>query len=208
MFGVESNADVFRYADPLAALFRDSSAAVWFHIELWEGVLAEEDSVAGVIQLRCQTKSDPKAVVGKFRAARQLQEGEKYLSKIKAKSGSFFLLVRPLLKRHLTSTQFCGQLDLFAATGKTVRKAGKMHLSAGIVRVQVALEWRRKGVGRFLVDKVGEALIHQFSQRAATGRLRLHATVNETWLPGLIFLRAWGSKRRPTRNTRSSSGRT
>ena len=35
-------------------------------------------------------------------------------------------------------------------TGKTARKSGKLHLAAGVVRVQVASEWRKKGVGRFL----------------------------------------------------------
>ena len=79
-------------------------------------------------------------------------------------------------------------------TGKSARKSGKLHLAAGIVRVQVAPEWRRKGVGSFLVNKVDAALVHQFGQRAATGRLRLHATVNETWLPGLVFLRGIGFK--------------
>ena len=79
-------------------------------------------------------------------------------------------------------------------TGKAARKSGKLHLAAGVVRVQVAAEWRRKGVGRFLVEKVAEALVHQFSQRAAAGRLRLHATVNESWLDGLLFLKGVGFK--------------
>jgi ribosomal protein S18 acetylase RimI-like enzyme len=79
-------------------------------------------------------------------------------------------------------------------TGKAARKSGKLHLAAGIVRIQVAPEWRLRGVGRFLVNKVDEALTHQFGQRSSYGRLRLHATVNETWLSGLLFLRALGFK--------------
>ncbi len=77
-------------------------------------------------------------------------------------------------------------------TGKTARKSGKLHLAAGVVRVQVAAEWRRKGVGRFLIEKVSEALVHQFRQKAAVGRLRMHATVNESWVPGLLFLKGVG----------------
>ncbi len=77
-------------------------------------------------------------------------------------------------------------------TGDTARRSGKLSLAAGIVRVVVAPERRRQGVGRFLVDKVTEALVHQFSQRAAEGRLRLHSTVSETWVPGLLFLKALG----------------
>lgn len=79
-------------------------------------------------------------------------------------------------------------------TGKAARKAGKMHLGGGIVRIQVAKEWRNRGVGRFLVDSTAAGLIRQFSNRAATGRLRLHCTVNETWTPSLLFLKAIGFK--------------
>jgi GNAT superfamily N-acetyltransferase len=50
-------------------------------------------------------------------------------------------------------------------TGKQARKSGRLHLAAGIVRLVVEPAMRRKGVGRFLVDKVGEALVHQFTQR-------------------------------------------
>ena len=74
-------------------------------------------------------------------------------------------------------------------TGAATRRSGKLYLLACIVRVVVAPERRQQGVGRFLVDKVTEALVHQFSQRAAAGWLRLHATVNETWVPGLLFLK-------------------
>jgi ribosomal protein S18 acetylase RimI-like enzyme len=77
-------------------------------------------------------------------------------------------------------------------TGKAARKSGRLHLAAGIVRVQVAPEWRRKGVASFLVNKVDQALIHQFGQRSPAGRLRLHATLNEDWLAGLLFLKGVG----------------
>ncbi len=77
-------------------------------------------------------------------------------------------------------------------TGAATRRSGKLYLLAGIVRVAVAPERRRQGVGRFLVNKVTEALVHQFSQKAATGVLRLHATVKETWMPGLRFLKGMG----------------
>ncbi len=79
-------------------------------------------------------------------------------------------------------------------TGPKAKKAGRLHLGAGVLRIQVAPEWRRKGVGRFLVAKTAEALVHQFSQKAASGRLRVHATVNENWLAGLQFLRGCGFK--------------
>ncbi len=87
-------------------------------------------------------------------------------------------------------------------TGATARGSGKLTLAAGVVRVVVAPERRRQGVGRFLVEKVSEALVRQFSQKAATGRLRLHSTVNETWLPGLLFLKGLGF-RTPTDKSRA-----
>jgi len=79
-----------------------------------------------------------------------------------------------------------------AGTHAVDRKSGKLYPSAGIGRIVVAPERRRQGVGRFLVEQVSEVIIHQFSQEADCGLLRVHTTLNETWLPGLLFLRGCG----------------
>lgn len=114
-FGVEGEGGVFRYADPLAALWKQHDVSVWFHIELWDGVLASVgDRAAGVIQLRCGATTKPKELADRFRAARPLRDGEKYPSRVGAEAGSYYLLARPLVKAHLTAMQFVCQLDLFA----------------------------------------------------------------------------------------------
>jgi hypothetical protein len=115
VFDAGAGAGGFRFAEPLAVLWRECRVPAWFHVELWDGVLAKaDDDVAGVIQLRCSTDGDPKAVANRFRAVRQLRAGEKYPSKTKAKTDSFYLLARPILKRHLTRTQFVIELVEFA----------------------------------------------------------------------------------------------
>lgn len=115
VFDAENGAGRFRFTDPLAALWRECCASAWFHIELSDEALAgADDDVAGVVQLRCSTGGDVKAVAGGFRAVRPLRTGEKYPSKVKAKASSFYLLSRPLLKRHLTRSQFVGELEAFA----------------------------------------------------------------------------------------------
>jgi hypothetical protein len=115
VFDAEAGAGGFRYADPLAALWRECRVPAWFHVELSDRALAKgDDDVAGVVQLRCGTEGDPKAVASRFREVRPLRAGEKYPSKIKAKPDSFYLLARPLLKRHLTRSTFVGMLDEFA----------------------------------------------------------------------------------------------
>ena len=139
VFEAEGAGEGFRHADQLAALWQDAGASVWFHVELWDGVLARgNDDVAGVIQLRCQSVASPNAVTGKFREARPLRAGEKHPAKVKAKADSFYLLARPLLKKHLTRSQFVGELDRFADSfrgpDKTSLRPDLKGVSGGFVR--------------------------------------------------------------------------
>jgi GNAT superfamily N-acetyltransferase len=85
-------------------------------------------------------------------------------------------------------------------TGKVARKAGKMHMAAGIIKIHVAPEWRRRGVGKFLIDTTAEALFRKYSQKSSVGRLRVHATINEEWLAGLNFLKGCGLRTPKTKD--------
>lgn len=115
-FEIEKEADVFCYDDALTAVCKEQDASIWFHVELWDGVLAKEgESTAGVIQVRCGAKN-AKAFVDGFRQARRLRDGESYSARMKKDAGSFYVLARPLMKRHLTASLFIEQLSEFAGS--------------------------------------------------------------------------------------------
>jgi hypothetical protein len=116
LFEIDKEAGVFYYEDSLSTVCKAQDASIWFHVELWDGVLARDvDSTAGVLQLRCEAKN-AKTFVESFRQARPLRDGENYSAKTKRQAGSFYLLARPLLKRHLTANEFMEQLDQFAGS--------------------------------------------------------------------------------------------
>lgn len=77
-------------------------------------------------------------------------------------------------------------------TGREAQKAGRRHLNAGLLRLQVAPGWRRAGVGRFLVDAAEGGLARRFSRQSAAGRVRSFAVVPESWTAPLLFFRALG----------------
>jgi hypothetical protein len=118
---LDKEAGIFRYEDALAPICKDQAASIWFHVELWDGVFAKDgESTAGVIQLRVGAKDakdktfDAKTFVEGFRRIRPLRDGEKYANRMKKEAGSIYLLARPLLKKHLTASQFKAQLEGFA----------------------------------------------------------------------------------------------
>jgi hypothetical protein len=116
LFEVEKGAGVFRYEDALAALRTGQDDSIWFHVELKDGVFAKDDEdTAGVIQLRCGA-NDAKTFMEGFRRARPLRDGENYSTRMKKQAGSFYLLARPLLKKHLTASRLMEQLDQFATS--------------------------------------------------------------------------------------------
>lgn len=106
----------FKYADPLSLLWKELDVNVWFHVELWDGVLAKNaDGIAGEVQLRCQTANQDQ-VVKELRRLRPLLDKERYAAKLKKGANSFFLVSRPLLKKHLTASLFSQQMNEFAAS--------------------------------------------------------------------------------------------
>lgn len=113
---IEKVAGVFCYEDSLSTVCKAQDASIWFHVELWDGILVKDgESKAGVIQLRCRAK-DAKTFLEGFRQARPLRNGENYSARMKKQAGSFYLLAWPLLKRHLTASHFIEQLDQFAGS--------------------------------------------------------------------------------------------
>ncbi len=116
LFDAEKEASIYCYKNGLAAVCKEQDATIWFHLELWDGVLATDgESSAGVIQLRCKTKN-AKIFVEGFRRMRPLEKGESYSARMKKDARSHYLLARPLHKKHLTANEFRKQLEDFAAT--------------------------------------------------------------------------------------------
>jgi hypothetical protein len=114
VFEVEKEVSVYCHSDAISAVCKEQDASIWFHVELWDGVLAkDEESTAGVIQVRGQAR-DAKAFAECFRRLRSLREGESYSARMKKGAGSFYVLARPLLRKHLTANTFIKQLHHFA----------------------------------------------------------------------------------------------
>jgi ribosomal protein S18 acetylase RimI-like enzyme len=84
-------------------------------------------------------------------------------------------------------------------TGRATSRAGRLHINAGVTAVQVDPAWRRRGVGRFMLDTLAAGLVRRFSADAAAGRVRLYSVVPESWTGALCFYRAAGFRVPPDR---------
>jgi hypothetical protein len=115
LFEIDREPGVYRFHEPLAAACKQYGVALWFHVELQHGLLVKTDQdKAGVVQLRCSSTADNAKVVEAFRKSRPLQDGERYAAKLSRSGSSYFLLARPLLRKHLSVPQFNQYMDAFA----------------------------------------------------------------------------------------------
>ncbi len=117
LFEIDGEPGVYRFSEPLSSICKQYGVALWFHVELWQGILVKTDQDgAGVVQLRCTSTSDNAKVVEAFRKSRPLRDGERYAAKVSRSGGSYFLLARPLLRKHLSVPPFNQYMDSFAAS--------------------------------------------------------------------------------------------
>lgn len=67
---------------------------------------------------------------------------------------------------------------------RAVKELARKPLGITLLNLAVASAWRRRGIGRALLDRIGQKLQHR--------RDTIHVTVPETNLPMLYLLRAMG----------------
>lgn len=75
---------------------------LWFHIEMWDGVLTKAPTdVAGMLQLRCSTSQSNSEFHKNLKNLVPLQEDEYYPSRIKENAGTFYGVGRSVIKEDL-----------------------------------------------------------------------------------------------------------
>ncbi len=77
-------------------------------------------------------------------------------------------------------------------TPKSMRKQNRIHLIAGLVKLTVAPDWRKRGIATNLIQKVEDGLVVRFAQNHPAGRLTLTVTVPDTWKEAHHFLKKIG----------------
>jgi hypothetical protein len=109
----------FPFDKRIATLRKQYSVALWFHVELWAGILAESDDVdAGMVQLRCNSCSNTKQFVKDFLAIRSAEKPEWQVhdSTVNRNPKTICLIGRPLHREKLANAQFQETMNSFAAS--------------------------------------------------------------------------------------------
>jgi hypothetical protein len=92
----------YAFSDELQALCTRCGAEMWFHIELWQGVLARElHDVAGMIQLRCSSQQPSRAFLVELYSLTTLRANQYKPSQLKTVAGSFYGVGQNFMKRDL-----------------------------------------------------------------------------------------------------------
>jgi len=96
----------YKFSGKLKNFCKAERVALWFHIELWDGIAGESDeSEVGLMQLRCEahrhSKDSNQAAFDAFEAIHHLGSAEKYPRAIKAGANTFCLVKRTLKKHEL-----------------------------------------------------------------------------------------------------------
>ena len=116
LFNPSDPPNPYRFDRDVEEFCKQNSAGLWFHIELWSGLLAESDGdTAGVIQLKCHSdqKSHNAAIRDSFQAIRQLEDGESFVKSVKNDADTFYLIGRSLFRSQLTYSGLEEQLESF-----------------------------------------------------------------------------------------------
>lgn len=116
LFNPSAPPNPYRFDQGVEEFCSQNSAGLWFHIELWSGLLAESDGdTAGVLQLKCHSdqKSNNAAIRDAFQAMWQLEEGESFVKAVKNDADTFYLLGRSLSRSQLTYDGLEEQLESF-----------------------------------------------------------------------------------------------
>lgn len=115
LFDPGSPPSPFRFNDVVRKFRDDNSVELWFHLELWDGVLATTDvDTAGTIQIKCHAKNKNNvAAMQSFRAIYALKSDERLASRVKGTADTFYLVGRSLLRKHLPHASLEGQLESF-----------------------------------------------------------------------------------------------
>lgn len=104
----------FHFNDVICDFCTQNAAGIWFHVELWEGVLAAaDDAVAGTIQVKCHSSQSNKKVMEEFRSMWKLQDDEECASLVQDKWDTFYLMGRLLRRRHLPHKHLEAQIESF-----------------------------------------------------------------------------------------------
>ena len=98
--------DDYFFSDAIRKLYNDKKAGLWFHVEMWNGVVSNElKDVAGMIQLRCSCECENKEFINEFKKIYELKDGEYYPARTDNRWDTFYIVAKNIVKKQLVFSE-------------------------------------------------------------------------------------------------------